>query len=202
MPSTVIAFCRSANINPRFFDAFKAARNWPWLRKPALACSSVMPSGSIGVTFANWAGFPFTLIETLLGVVGNGVGVVVTVTVVVVGVVVLVAVVVPLPVVDAFVVVGAVPAFLAAPSPLPLFLGAEAVVVVGALVVAPDAVDGAEAFGPPAFGFFAPPLLPWVTGAALVVFGAPPLGAFPDLPCANKGAVPSAKTAAAIARDV
>src|SRR5687768_583431 len=157
MPSTVIAFCRSANTSPRFFDAFNAAMNWPWLRKPALACSSVMPSGSIAVTFANWAGLPVTFIDTLLGVVGNGVGVVVvTVTVVVVGVVV---VLVPLPVVDAFVVVGAVPAFLAAPSPFPLFLGAEAVVG-GALVVAPDAVAGAEALGPPAFGLFAPALLP------------------------------------------
>ena len=62
--------------------------------------------------------------------------------------------------VDAVVVVGAAPAFLAAPSPFPLFLGAEAVVVVGAVVVAPDAVAGAEALGPPAFGFFAPALLP------------------------------------------
>src|SRR5687767_7284634 len=124
MPSTVIAFCRSANTSPRFFDAFNAARNWPWLRKPLLACSSVMPSGSIAVTFANCAGLPVTFIDTLLGAVGNGVGVVVVVaTVVVVGVVVvLVAVVVPVPAVDALVVVGAVPVFLAAPIPLPLFL--------------------------------------------------------------------------------
>jgi hypothetical protein len=28
-PSTVIAFCRSANAMPRFFDALSAAMNWP-----------------------------------------------------------------------------------------------------------------------------------------------------------------------------
>jgi hypothetical protein len=94
-----------------------------------------------------------SFIDTLLGVVGS----VVVVAVVVVGVVVVVVVVLPL-VVDAAVVVGAAPAFLVAPRPLPPPFGADAVVVVGAVV--PDAVVGAEAFGPPAFGFFGPALAP------------------------------------------
>ena len=128
-----------------------------------------------------------SFVETLLGVVGSGVGVVVVVVaVVVVGVVVVVVVVLP-PVVDAFVVVGAVPAFLAAPRPLPPPFGAEAVVVVGAVVVAPDAVVGAEAFGPPAFGFFGPALAPWPVGAVLVVLGAPPLGAFAGFALRGQG---------------
>ena len=161
-----------------------------------------MPSGSIADTFASWAGLAVSFVETLFGVVGSGVGVVVVVVAVVVVGVVVVVVVLP-PVVDAFVVVGAVPTFLAAPRPLPPPFGAEAVVVVGAVVVAPDAVAGAEAFGPPAFGFFGPALAPCPVGAVLVVLGAPPpLGALPDLPCAARGAVPSAITAAAVARNL
>ena len=112
-----------------------------------------MLSGSIVCTLANCEGLDDSFIDTLLGVVGS----VVVVAVVVVGVVVVVVVVLPL-VVDAFVVVGAAPAFLVAPRPLPPPFGADAVVVVGAVV--PDAVVGAEAFGPPAFGFFGPALAP------------------------------------------
>jgi hypothetical protein len=131
-----------------------------------------MLSGNIACTLANCAGLADSLTETLLGIVGSAVGSVAVVLVVadVVGVVVVgvvvVVVVVPPPVVDAF-VVGAGPAFLVAPRPLPPPCGADAVVVVGAVmpevvvVVGPgvlDAVVGAAAFGPPAFGFFGPAL--------------------------------------------
>jgi hypothetical protein len=45
-PSTVIAVCSFAKSTPCALEALSAAMNCPWLRKPADACSIVMPAGS------------------------------------------------------------------------------------------------------------------------------------------------------------
>ena len=81
-------------------DAFNAAKNWPWLRKPALACSSVIPCGNIAVTLAFCWGLRAIFAEMAFGsgagagVVGGVVGVLPSVPVPVVGCVPVVGVVV------------------------------------------------------------------------------------------------------------
>jgi hypothetical protein len=56
-------------------DAFNAAMNCPWFLKPALACSSVMPCGSIAVILAFCCGLREMRAEIAFGS-GAGVGVV------------------------------------------------------------------------------------------------------------------------------
>ena len=127
--------------------------NWPWLRKPPLACSSVMPSRQHRLHLRQLGRITRSFVETGWGSSAKAPaswssswpsrssgrrrrrGAALEV--------------------DAFVVVGVAPAFLAAPRPLPLFFGAEAVVVVGAVVVAaPDAdVAGAGPSDRPRSGF-------------------------------------------------
>ena len=100
---------------------------------------------------------------------------------------------------DAVVVVGAVPAFFAAPCPCPPvpFICPAA----DALLPGPDVVEappvGADVTGAPPVFFGPPPLPPPVDGP--VDLGAPPFGALPDFPCANGAAVASATMAVAVA---
>src|SRR3989442_1745834 len=48
-PLSTISVFNWANGTFWFRDAFSAATNCPWLRNPALACSSVIPAGSMDV---------------------------------------------------------------------------------------------------------------------------------------------------------
>jgi hypothetical protein len=72
---STIAVFNDANGTLFLRDAFKAAMNCPWFRKPSLACSSVMPCGSIAVTFAFCCGLREMRVEIAFGS-GAGAGVV------------------------------------------------------------------------------------------------------------------------------
>ena len=71
--STISVFKR-ANGTLSLRDAFTAAMNCPWLRNPALACSSVIPAGSLAVRRAFCCGLREMRAEIAFG---SGAGVVV-----------------------------------------------------------------------------------------------------------------------------
>ena len=102
---------------PRFVDAFSAATNCPWLRKPAVADSSDMPTGSMAVTFESWPGLLEIFTEMAFGGAGGAI---------VVGVVVPLAVVV----LDVPVDVDVFPLPLVVLPPLVVLLAVDVVVVV------------------------------------------------------------------------
>jgi hypothetical protein len=72
---STIAVFSAANGTFSLRDAFNAAMNCPWLRKPALACSSVIPCGNIAVTRAFCWGLRAIFVEIAFGS-GAGAGVV------------------------------------------------------------------------------------------------------------------------------